>query len=278
MAARGSTATKPRSVVLQPGADVPDLAEQVPTKLEVMTLRVAGRNYYPLAFQTVAENVAAEGDAELYIVGHRPGTNTPTMQADQYINIRDPHTGRVTAQQVVPNVGRLIFQQHLAGHDHWHFVDFETYTLYRAGNHRVFSRDHKIGFCLVSDVSLRSAHAARASRLAATDGSGLISYNDDTPGCGKHKPNLTRVIESINPLAGDVYEPFLGGQSVDVTNAPNGKYLLVIRVNPANRVVESDYSNDFASLLISIHRSAPRAKPTFRILKSCPGTSRCATG
>ena len=276
VAARGTGKSPPVRVVLQPGADLPDLAEAVPNQLKVLRLREAGQTFYALAFQTVAENLAAEGNAELYVVGHRSDTSMPTMAADQYINVRGAAGAGIVSQQVIPNVGQLIFQRRLAGHDHWHFVDFETYTLYRAPRYRVFSRDSKVGFCITSEVPVHGIRGQRLTRTAAAaQPGGLISYTDDTRGCGVHEPDLTRVIESLNPRTGDSYGPALGGQNVDITNAPNGEYVLVIRVNPDDRLIESDYDNDFASVRISIDRSKVGARPSVRVIRRCPGVRIC---
>ncbi len=277
MSAKGSGAVKPPTIAISPHAALPDLAEKVPTHLAVVTFGAGKRRSYALAFQAVAENLTTNGDAEMFIVGHRPSTRVPFMTADQYINIKDAHTGAVVSQQVIHNVGRLIYQDKLVGHDHWHLQDFETYTLERASSHKVIARDPKIGFCLANDVPVgAAAHSADTTQnLRARAARKLITYKDDTPGCGIHRPRLTRVIESLNPDNGDVYERTLGGQNVPVTNVPNGKYILVIRVNPADRYVEANYNDDYASVLVSIHRPHPHAKPTFKLLRRCPGRATC---
>jgi Lysyl oxidase len=150
-------------------------------------------------------------------------------------------------------------------------VGFETYTLFREPGSRAVSRDSKVGFCITSEVPV---HGIRATASAAQS-TGLVSYTDDTRGCGAHQPTLTRVVESLNPRTGDSYGPALGGQNVDITDAANGQYVLVIRVNPAGRLIESNYKNDFASLRISIHRSKIGAKPSVRVLRRCPGARAC---
>jgi hypothetical protein len=271
VAASGRNERSGGQVVLQPGADLPDLGEAVPDQLRVLRLREAGQTFYALAFQTVAQNLASEGNAELYVVGHRADTRVPTMSADQYINVRSRDGGSIVAQQVVPNVGQLIFQRRLAGHDHWHFVGFETYSLFREPGSRLFSRDSKVGFCITSEVPVRAVRA----KASAAQPAGLISYTDDTRGCGAHQPGLTRVIESLNPRTGDSYGPGLGGQNVDITDAPNGQYVLVIRVNPADRLIESNYKNDFASLRLSIRRAKRGALPSIRVIRRCPGVRVC---
>jgi len=271
----GASAASPPKI--ERGAVLPDLAEQVPSHLEVLRMTEANRSFYVLAFQTIAENLATNYDGELYVVGHRATTSTQTMTADQYINVDDPKTGNTTSQQVIHGVGTLVYERLLAGHDHWHLVGFETYTLERASDYKVISRDHKIGFCLSDDVAvpdpgLRHPHPARD---ASAQQAALISYKQDTPGCGKHKPNLRRVIESLNAGVGDIYERTLGGQNVDITSVPNGRYVLVLRVNPGDQVVESNYGNDYASVLLSIQRAGPSAVPTFKVLRRCAFSARC---
>ncbi len=272
-----SAKLNPRALVAN--AQAPDLAESVPSKLAVRTITVGKQRFYVLVFQTVAENLAKLYEGQLFLVGHRASTKVPMMTADQYINIIDPQTRQITGQQVIPNIGQLRFERRLFGHDHWHLRDFEVYELRHAANGQFVSQDHKIGFCLTSDTKVPDpglrAPDLRAAEVGAHAAAALITRKDLTPGCGKHEPNLLRVVEAIDAGTGDVYERFLGGQSVDVTTAPNGRYVLIAKVNPQRAVVETNYTNDSASVLISIHRTKPHAKPTIKVLRSCPGTAVC---
>jgi hypothetical protein len=167
------------------------------------------------------------------------------------------------------------------GHDHWHLRNFEIYELRRASDYRLLTRDRKVGFCLTSDIRAADARPAlvrRAMLASARAAQNLITRRDLTPACGRRKSKLLRVVEAIDPGTGDVYERYLPGQYVDVTNAPNGRYVLVVRVNPFRRIAESDYTNNSASLLLALHRSRPGARPKVTVLQSCFGTDHCPAG
>ena len=43
---------------------------------------------------------------------------------------------------------------------------------------------------------------------------------------------------------GDTYFQTLPGQSLDITNVPNGTYYISVKANPAGRLFESDYTNN----------------------------------
>jgi hypothetical protein len=66
------------------------------------------------------------------------------------------------------------------------------------------------------------------------------------------------------------------GQSVDVTNVPAGRYVLVHRVNPQRSLEEGDYANNAASLLIQLRRAG--SIPSVRVLARCPRAGTCAPG
>ena len=51
---------------------------------------------------------------------------------------------------------------------------------------------------------------------------------------------------------GDDYVPALEGQSIDVTGLPGGRYLLVHRVNATASLLESEYDNNQASVVVEL--------------------------
>ena len=72
----------------------------------------------------------------------------------------------------------------------------------------------------------------------------------------------------------DRYRAFLDGQAIDLTDVPEGRYRLVHRVDAD--IVESDYSNNVASLLLELRwPGGPKEPPTVEVLAGCPDAARC---
>ena len=102
----------------------------------------------------------------------------------------------------------------------------------------------------------------------------MVAHLDFDPSCGRDAPGRLRVVEVISVGKGDDYRPRLEGQSIEITNLPSGRYLLVHRSNPARRLRESDYSNNAASALLLLSRRAGRP-PSVRVLARCRASVRC---
>jgi hypothetical protein len=68
---------------------------------------------------------------------------------------------------------------------------------------------------------------------------------------------------------GDVYLPHLEGQSIDITGLPDGTYRPVHRVNPDRRLIESNYGNNVASVLIRVAwpRGPDQFPEVFRLIE-----------
>jgi|GEM_PF-2805023 len=247
----------------------PDLAVAPPTQLGVVS--GAGPGEYALTFDDVVENLASTYAGELFVVGRRSSPSGQLMSADQYVDAVDPASGNVTSQQVIAGVGTMRY------HRSWHlrrFVAFALQPVSGGGASSTFGVE--FGACLASryqvdDPGLRSAdHRARGDRASSASGQ-LITRADVTPLCGARKPGLKKVVEAIDAGNGDP----LGQLSLDITHVPDGRYLLLARVNPERSLVESNYRDDAASVLLSITRAAAGDRPTVRVLKSCPFTSSC---
>jgi hypothetical protein len=143
-------------------------------------------------------------------------------------------------------------------HNHWHFLPFETYELRRAADFGLVGRDRKSGFCL-GDRSGHATHAAAPPRFQTQ--------------CGLGDPTLLLVHEGISPGWIDRYPAYFHGQYVDVTGLPAGLYDLTHRVNPRFELLESNYADDAASVLLRLRWRAGNA--TVTVLKTCPASARC---
>ena len=229
---------------------LPDLEQEVPANLVVS--RAASGNEYLLGFRSASRNV---GDGPLIISGHRFDRGMETMVADQEIQQRG------AASQVVQDVGRLKYVVS-PDHRHWHLLGFERYELRKPGATAALVRDRKTGFCLgdryaVADRSL----PARAPAPVYTSR------------CGLGQPALLGVGEGISVGYGDDYAANLEGQYLPLTGLPNGRYVLVHRVNVTRRLKELRYDNNAASTLLQLRWKG--GVPHLTVLAKCPDSADC---
>jgi hypothetical protein len=203
-----------------------------------------------LGFGSAVTNLGA---GPLIVEASRPGPGRATM----------------TARQVVLRPGRAPLRRAGAGelryvespdHSHWHLSPFENYELRRAGSRRKV-RSGKQGFCLGDRYpSSRAPRHAPARPVFVTN-------------CGRNSPAKLRLREGISVGFGDDYAAVLEGQSVPLAGLPAGDYVLVHRVNGGRRLLETDHSNNAASLRLRLTWRG--SEPRVRTLRACPGRAAC---
>jgi hypothetical protein len=251
-AAALGTAVPPGS---QAPALLPDLEQEVPSRLEVTAVGDKRRRIYRLGFRSAVRNV---GLGPLLISGQRAGARHDEMTADQVIR-RDgaPHS-------VTRAVGRLRYVVS-PDHRHWHLLGFERYELRRVDGETAVASDRKTGFCL------GDRYAVRGPKPAGAPANPVI-----TGRCGLDQPGLRQIQEGISVGYGDDYDPTLEGQYVRLSGLRSGRYLLVHRVNVDRALRETRYDNNVASLLIAVKWR--RGRPSVRALRACTGDPRCPGG
>ena len=232
---------------------LPDLEQAAPYDLSGRNNGTAAKPRFFLGFASAAGNI---GDGPLLVVGSRPSTAQPSMKLVQQIRRSDGSIRTNPVDDVLSYVTALT-------HSHWHLLGFMRYELRSAGGGRVL-RDNKTGFCLGDRY--RTATAVPGAELTGR-------YTDE---CGKNRPKLLRLREGISIGFGDDYDPHLEGQEFDVTTLPPGRYVLVHRVNPARRLVESNYGNNVASILFELSwRRGRELPPQVEVVARCPGAATC---
>jgi hypothetical protein len=231
---------------------LPDLDQAVPAKLEI----VEEGDSYRLVFASAVDNV---GRGPLLIDGERPDREAPAMAVSQVVRRTD---GTARAHEVS---GELRYTR-TETHEHWHLLGFEVYELRKAGDGTLVRPSGKTGFCLGDRYETEKGAEAEGKPPEAV-------WTDE---CGRDQPGLLTLRQGISPGFGDDYDPGLEGQSVDVTNVPAGRYLLVHRTNPERTLQEASYENNAASVLIQLRRSG--AIPTVRVLARCPDAETCRRG
>jgi hypothetical protein len=113
-------------------------------------------------------------------------------------------------------------------HQHYHFLGFSQYTLYQPDGTTVAAIGHKQSFCLEDVEQYQPAPAPDPA----------------TP--------YTCMNQGLHVGWEDVYPNDIDCQWVDITGVPAGNYLLKVAVNTAGYLPESDYTNDTATVAVTI--------------------------
>lgn len=247
----GATAWLATATAGSPQELLPDLDQRAPYGLIVETAGSKNAPHFRLAFASAVDNI---GEGPLIVDGRRPTRKTPEMTASQVIEVSDGSTSLRDSVGIIRYVSS-------PDHAHWHFLSFDRYELRRAGDFELLVRDRKTGFCL-------------GDRYPT--GAGPEQESVFTTRCGLNGSELLGLREGITSGFGDDYKPSLEGQYLDVTDLDPGRYVLVHRVNEKHALLESDYTNNAASLLLRL--SWPRGRdmpPDIDVLGACPDSERC---
>jgi hypothetical protein len=210
----------------QQGLLLPDLVQEPPTAVQV---RAAG-DRFRLGFGSAVTN---RGAGPLIIEARRPSRRSAGMSATQLIRREDGRTLRR------PGVGAVRYARE-DGHQHWHLLRFDRYTLRHAASDAVVVADRKTGFCLGDRFD-----ASVAEQLPGEPAQPPFTRN-----CGLRRPDLLRVSEGISVGYGDDYSAYLEGQYLDITGIPAGRYELVHHANADERLLEERYDNNAACVAV----------------------------
>jgi hypothetical protein len=230
-----------------PRALLPDLVARAPWDVAV---RRAG-DEHRLVFASAAVNVGA---GPLEVVGERPDTSVPTMQADQVARLGNGSTRRHEG------VGALHYVVS-DDHQHWHLLGFMRYELRRASGGGAVLRDRKTGFCLGDRFDTRRRLPGKP-RKAVFRGQ-----------CGLRQTGSLRVREGISVGYGDDYRAELEGQYLDLTGVPAGRYRLVHTVDEDGLLRERTHANNVAWVLVRL--SWRGGRPEIRLGARCGASRRC---
>jgi hypothetical protein len=231
---------------------LPNLTQAAPDNLNGRTDESTGSPRFYLGFESAAANL---GKGPLMVLGSRKSTD-PTMKLRQLIRRSDGST------RETPLHSTMLYVRS-PDHAHWHVLHFMRYELRSVEGNRIV-RDQKTGFCLGDRYAAAAELAGRPRRPL---------YQNR---CGRGHPDRLSINEGISIGWGDNYEPHLEGQELEVTSLPAGRYVLIHRVNTTRDIVESDYSDNVASMAIDITwPRGPKAPPSIDVIARCPGTATC---
>jgi hypothetical protein len=167
----------------------------------------------PLEMQPVREDCDGDGGsgddrtALQNLYGDTDGSGEYTADSDEVVST-------VVA-------GCFVFHQ---AHNHWHFSNYARYRLLSLEGQPLRARA-KVGFCMLDTTSVDPT---------------LPGYPSSRQylGC----PDLG--LQGISVGWADVYSVFTPGQFVNVDGLPSGAYCLVGTADPADRIVESDETDN----------------------------------
>jgi hypothetical protein len=176
-------------------------------------------------------------------------TNTVANVGTGPVELRGGDTSLDGTQEVFQRIydDASGFTDRLAGtfvfhptHGHIHFEDFTNYNLRTVtegnGVGDIVASGEKVSFCLLD----------------------VREYDTSLPGA----PNAEQY-ESCNEFQGisvgwsDVYNASLANQWIDITDVPEGTYWLESVVDPSDRILESDETNNAARIMISLGPPPP---------------------
>jgi hypothetical protein len=131
-------------------------------------------------------------------------------------------------------------------HNHFHFNIFALYTLAAVGSGPGSGQtSEKTSFC-VEDTTAIDLHLPSAPQQPV-----YTTCNPD--------------VQGLSVGWGDRYGPTLAGQSIDITNDPEGDYDLTIETDPSNQLKEISDSDNVSCLRLHINAAAR----TFQTLGVC---------
>ncbi len=119
-------------------------------------------------------------------------------------------------------VGCMVFHP---THNHWHFEDFALYYLRRESTGAVVAQSKKTGFCV-------------------TDGEHPFPSLPGSPSSHYYTGCSSASTEGISIGWSDTYGASLDGQSLTVGSLPAANYCLISKVDPPDRLQETNNSNN----------------------------------
>ena len=181
------------------------------------------------------------GDGRLVILARSGDTGTQKQRVDQRIYNTCGSSRDVKAGD---------FTWHPA-HNHFHFDGFANYFLTPVSSTSSGRNGSKTSFCIMDTTSINPQLWGASGQTYST--------------CGN-------VTQGMSVGWGDTYGSQLDGQSISATALPPGDYKLEINVDPFNRIVETDETDNWSCVLLKF-TGAPYAT-SFTILKRRSG--RCS--
>ena len=204
----------------------PDLQTLVPTDVHIQKERSTGARY--LRFSNTIANL---GQGRLEVM---PINNAVTGLTDAYQRVYTHNASGGWLIQNTVHAGTFAFH---SAHGHWHFEGFALYELRGVApdgsiGASVHGSSSKVSFCMIDTTRVTSTlqHSSAKTYSACT--------RDQAQG--------------ISVGWADTYGWRLPGQSIDVSNLPDGTYWLVSTADPGGRLLETNDGNNTAAIRVVI--------------------------
>ena len=166
------------------------------------------------------------GEGKLFLQGVLPRVSADTQAVSQRVFSSD---GTFRDREA----GVFVFHP---GHSHVHIEEWARYRLreflVNEGVGEVIAESDKVSFCIL-DLTLGQPDLPNAAR----------------------RPEFTSCSSTTQGLSVgwvDIYSKNLPGQSIDVTDVPDGLYWLESEVDPENHILESNEDNNIARSVVAI--------------------------
>src|SRR6266498_3563398 len=216
---------------------LPDLETLPPSQLAIRVYSVTGKKL--LRFTNSIQN---NGPGTMELWGYSNPTSKKTIVIQHIYSADGSSFKNVVA-------GEFIFHPE---HNHWHVEDFSRYELWSLDSSdaldTIVALSDKVSYCLRDDA------------------------RSDLPDASRQQTYMRCDDKSQGITAGwiDIYEYYLPGQSIDITDVPDGIYALRSIVDPGNQFRELNRSNNAAVLYIEIEGDRVRNVETTEILTEEP--------
>jgi hypothetical protein len=148
--------------------------------------------------------------------------------------------------------GCVVFHPH---HRHWHLDRFARYELRHKQTGARVARNGKVSFCLSDGLHRRPALGGSPPARV---------YPPRPHGCGRDS------VQGISVGWADYYGPELADQALDASALREGRYCLIVTVDPANLLLERNERNNVTGLAFRLR--GERVDP----VGLCGGSSRSA--
>jgi len=196
-----------------------------------------------MRFEQTFANVG-EGPAELHFaVPKDPNNTSHDVFARTYFSDSPTHFTDTPA-------GTWEFHE---AHQHYHYNNFVQSNLWAADSHgrrtgtAPVRTGRKVSFCMedeMLDGPMWGKAGVRPRFYIAPDCLVFVPSAET--------PAFNYLIQGLTPGWDDIYEWYLPGQYIDVAGVPSGDYVLETIVDPDNKLVEPNETNNCGSVLIRL--------------------------
>jgi hypothetical protein len=236
----------PTPASAQQGVEVglPDLQTLPPFDLQLISNPAAGKR--TLRF---SNSVANTGPGPLHLRGEL-GADRLTVTLVQDVHGPDGST----------DTRRLGGFAYHPEHNHWHWEGFSQYEIWSLGPNarlaEVVVASGKVGYCMRDDDRVETSWLARQGKA------NLVPFTHQAyTSCGWRR-------QGISPGWVDTYQRHLPGQSMDVSDLPDGIYALRSAVDPGGLLAEVDKRNNAARVYFRLTGSKLEVLEDLRAIRA----------